>query len=60
MASLFAMPASSGDFLHHSEMAAYFGEHNYPFSAGRNPALPDDTELVIIRIGLLKELPAAT
>jgi len=54
------MPASSGDFPHHSEMAAYFGEHNYPFSAGRNPALPDDAEVVIIRIGTLKELPAAT
>ena len=29
-------------------------DNNYPFSAGRNPALPDDNEAIVLRVGSLK------
>ncbi|HEY3184195.1 MAG TPA: hypothetical protein VGJ77_15245 [Gaiellaceae bacterium] len=29
-------------------------DNNYPFSTGRNPSLPDDNELIIVRTGALK------
>jgi hypothetical protein len=29
-------------------------DNNYPFSAGRNPNLPDDDEFIVIRTGALK------
>jgi hypothetical protein len=28
-------------------------DNNYPFSAGRNPSLPDDTEFIVVRAGSL-------
>jgi hypothetical protein len=28
-------------------------DNNYPFSVGRNPSLPDDTELIVVRAGSL-------
>jgi len=37
-----------------AERLLVINDNNYPFSAGRNPARPDDTELVIIRTGSLK------
>jgi hypothetical protein len=29
-------------------------DNNYPFSAGRNPTRPDDTELILVRTGALR------
>jgi hypothetical protein len=30
-------------------------DNNYPFSAGRNPGRPDDTEFIVIRVGDLDD-----
>lgn len=37
-----------------AERLLVINDNNYPFSAGRNPSLPDDTEFVIVRTGALK------
>jgi hypothetical protein len=37
-----------------AERLLVINDNNYPFSAGRNPALPDDTELIVVRTGSLK------
>jgi len=31
-------------------------DNNFPFSLGRNPALPDDTEFIVVRLELRREL----
>ena len=38
-----------------AERLLVINDNNYPFSAGRNPSLPDDTELIVVRTGALKE-----
>jgi hypothetical protein len=37
-----------------AERLLLINDNNYPFSAGRNPSLPDDNELIIVRTGALK------
>jgi hypothetical protein len=36
------------------ERLLVINDNNYPFSAGRNPNLPDDDEFIVIRTGALK------
>jgi len=37
-----------------AERLLVVNDDNFPFSTGRNPALPDDEEFVIVRTGSLK------
>jgi hypothetical protein len=34
-------------------------DNNYPFSAGRNPGRPDDTEAIVVEVPALRALEAA-
>ncbi len=36
------------------ERLLVINDNNYPFSAGRNPLLPDDTEFIVVRTGALR------
>jgi hypothetical protein len=37
-----------------AERLLVVNDNNYPFSAGRNPSLPDDNEFIVVRTGALK------